>query len=603
MALSTAFVIPLWQRQVLVAGVYLDPEHFQQGSVYQVSADSKLLYYRDSFNATVSVHQSGDKIFLKVGGKTDVSTGLDMGTQVLSAHIPMLLHKDPKRVLVIGLGSGVTLGHVGRYPVSTIHCAEIDPAVIEAARYFKEYNYGIHDDPRTTIFSADGRNFLLASPEQYDVIISEPSNPWMAGLAYLFTQEFYQLAKRRLAPGGVMGQWLQLYRIFPSDVKLMLKTFHEEFPYVSVWLPIPGDILLVGSMEPHQVDYADLSARMASPKIRESLATVYADTPELLLESYWLGTREVEELTADVEWLHQDDLPWVEFNAPRALYVAGSHLINYGGLAGFKGEPSTLVPDYDGPPKTAESYLSLASRLSFRGELVKQRDVLEEAIALDPDSSATWLRLGEVYARTGQLLPAREALREAARLAPEDPAPLQRLARMTCQQEQFEQAQALFEQAASHQAPDSVLAEEIGDCLARGRQFAWTAEYYRSAISQGGGARSLLVAAYAGAFIELERWEAAEGVLRFGVGAFPRHVSFPLLLGNVLFEQERLLEASSWFEQVLDLVPNSAEAYYGLSRVALQLGQMEEGEVLLRRVLEQKPYHREVLQMLQQTEI
>src|SRR3989338_2581290 len=220
-----------------------------------------------------------------------------MGTQVLSAHVPLLLHPDPRRVLVIGLGSGVTVGHAARHPVSLVHCAEIEPAVIEGARYFEKENYGVHENPKVSLVVADGRNFLRATRQEYDVIISEPSNPWMAGLAYLFTREFYTLAKRRLAPDGVMCQWLQLYGLFPRDVKLMLKTFHEAFPHVSVWSSVPGDLLLVGSMAPQQVAYRELAERMARPAIRESLAVVHAERPDVLLQLFWLGTREVEAVT------------------------------------------------------------------------------------------------------------------------------------------------------------------------------------------------------------------------------------------------------------------------------------------------------------------
>src|SRR3989338_8751584 len=116
----------------------------------------------------------------------------------------------------------------------------------------------------------------------------------MAGIGYLFTREFYQLAKRRLAPKGIMCQWLQLYRIFPSDVKLMLRTFHQSFPYVTIWTTIQGDLVMVGSLEPFQLDYKTLTQRMAAPRVREALAAVHIDRPEVLLRLFWLGNREIE---------------------------------------------------------------------------------------------------------------------------------------------------------------------------------------------------------------------------------------------------------------------------------------------------------------------
>ena len=315
--------VPSWQRQVLAAGVFVNPGKFQETSVAAAMQQQELLFYRESLNTTVSVHRDRRRghLFLKVGGKTDASPGLDMGTQVLAAHGPRLFHPRAERVLLIGLGSGVTLGSLGRHPVSVLHCAELDPAVVEGARLFADYNYRIHDDPRVRIFVADGRNFLLATPNQYDVIISEPSNPWMAGVANLFTREFYQLAKQRLAPHGVMAQWVQLYRIFPADVKLLLKTFQEVFPYVSVWSTIPGDLVLIGSLEPQQLDYEALVRQLAQPAIKEDLDRVALGNPRVLLESFRLGPEQVRQVVSDTPWVHEDDQPWVEFSAPKALYV------------------------------------------------------------------------------------------------------------------------------------------------------------------------------------------------------------------------------------------------------------------------------------------
>ncbi len=598
--LSGFVVVPSWQRQVLAAGVYLTADTFQQISVQQGVADAKLLYYRDSLNATVSVHQQGELLYLKVGGKTDASTGVDMGTQVLSAHIPLLLHRNPKAALVIGLGSGVTLGHAGRYPVSTLDCAEIDPAVIEAARYFKAYNYNIHEDPRVTIFAADGRNLLLAGPQQYDVIISEPSNPWMAGLAYLFTQEFYQLAKRRLAPGGVMCQWIQLYRMFPDDVKLMLNTFHKEFPHVSVWSSIPGDLLLIGSMEPHQFDYEQLTERMATPAIKESLKVVGIERPEQLLQLFWLGTREVEQITADVYWLHQDDQPWIEFNAPKALYADPTLFDNFAGLERFKGQPDAIAPGYRTRKEDEAFYSALASLWDFRGERAKAEKALEQAVALNPTSSDAWVSLGELYFKDRQYLKTSDALMKAVQFAPSNAKACRLLGRLHWQQRKPAEAQQWYERSASLQAPDAALAEEIGNCLRENGWLAWTAEYYRSSVSQGGGGRPALMIAYAQVLKELKQWGPAEQVMRFGVEAFPQEAAFPLLLGETFLDQERWLDAVPWFRRALALAPRQAEAYYGLGRVAVSQGKREQAVTLLRESLRYNPYHREALTLLQE---
>jgi spermidine synthase len=643
LAASGLAIVPAWQQEVLATGVYLDPGRFRGQPLAQAAGSMELLYYRDSLNTTVSVHRQGETLFLKVGGKTDASTGLDMATQVLSAHLPLLLHPEPQRVLVVGLGSGVTLGRAGRHPVSLLHCAELDPAVIEGARHFAAYNDRVHDDPRARIFAVDGRNFLLAAEQRYDVITSEPSNPWISGVGYLFTQEFFELARRRLSPGGIMCQWLQLYGIFPGDVKLVLKTFHEVFPSVSVWASLPGDLLLIGSVEPHQTTSRQLAQRMAEARIADSLREVQVDRPELLLALFQLGTREVEELTADVERVHRDDQPLVEFNAPKALYVGPVASLNYTGIARFQGDVRSVVADDEPADRDAAFYQALARLWRFREELDKAQAALEQAVALEPGAAEAWRQLAEVALARQQPLRAEAAL---ARLIERDPEELEarrRLARLYWQQGRLEDARLLYERVARMGPPGAELAEELGRFLAAlaaqgtaeptegqgalttertAKQDEWVeqddvaeqdrlaaagtgdldwqlaAEYLRSALSQRWDSRSEVLLAYAEALRRLRAWEAAEQVLRAGVSAFPEERQFPLLLGDLLLDQERWLEAEPWFRRVVQLTPDSGAASYGLGRIAAKLGRREEAMRWLRQAAHHQPYHRQALRRL-----
>lgn len=597
---SRVVILPSWQQESLAAGVYINPATYQNISVAQGNQGVKTLFYRDSLNATVSVHQQDDNLFLKVGGKTDASTGLDMGTQVLSAHIPLLLRPEAKDVLVIGLGSGITLGSAGRHPVSRLDCAEIEPAVIEAAReFFGRYNHDVHHDPRTAMYAVDGRNFLLANDRRYDVIISEPSNPWMAGLAYLFTKEFYQLAKRRLAPGGVMCQWLQLYRIFPSDVKLVLKTFHSEFPYVTVWSSIPGDLLLVGSMEPQRLDYQRLAEVMAQPKIHDSLKTVQVERPDVLLDLYWMGNQELEQLTADVTWIHEDDQPWLEFSAPKALYADPTSTANFTGLQAFKSTPQAIAPAYDPAVEDARHFFSVGLMWGARLQEDKAIEALERAVALDPSMSEAWRQLGMMHARQRAWLKAEEALAKAAQLSPENVDVAVAMARLQREQGRLDQAQPLYDRAARLAIPDAELTEEIGRSLRDGRHFSLAAEYFRSAVSQSSEPEHALIAAYGDALKESQAADT-EDVLRFGARQFPQDGRFSFLLGDVLLTQGRTEEARDAFAQGLRVAPKRIEGYYGLGRIAAGRGLRTEAVRMLRRGLLFAPYHRDALKLLAQ---
>ncbi len=606
---SARILIPGWQNQVFASGPYLGPEIFHNLSIREATAQTQLLYYRDSLNATVSVHKTQETLFLRVGGKTDASNGPDMSTQILSAHLPLLLHGNAKSALVIGLGSGVTLGHVGRYPVSTIHCAEIDSAVVEAARYFKDYNDHIHDDPRVRIFVADGRNLLLAASGQYDVIISEPSNPWMANLAYLFTQEFYALAKRTLADGGIMCQWLQLYNIFPQDVKLILKTFHRVFPYVSVWSSLPGDLLLIGSQAPHALEFSELTRRMADPRLKESLTAIGITQPEALLELYWMGNREVERVSAGIDWTHQDDQPSIEFTAPRAMYMNRISRLNFAGLEALKGKPQDLAVGYAPNLKDAKFQRALANLWQWRDQPLKAIQALEQAVAVDPSSAKSWLDLGNLYRTQNKILQSEQSYLRAIQADPDDPQPYQKLALLYWQQGKLPQAQSYYEQAASVKIPDRSLAEEIGHYFrnvasvvpsSKTQSLSWAAEYYRCALSQASADNPAILEAYAEVLKEQNLWDEAEKVLTSAAAQFPEQPLFGLRLGELFVEQDKPIEAKAWFERTLKQSPKSAEAYYGLGRVAMHEGNVQEAIRDLRRALTVNPYHRESLEFFEQ---
>ena len=147
---------------------------------------NKILFFKEGMHTTVTTELStSGNIFLRVNGKTDASLGLDMRTQLLSGYLPMLLHANPESALVIGQGSGITLGAVEQFPVNKINLVEISPAVIEGSRFFDPFNHKALHDKRLTVLLEDGRNHIALSKNTYDVIVSEPSNPWISGVGAL----------------------------------------------------------------------------------------------------------------------------------------------------------------------------------------------------------------------------------------------------------------------------------------------------------------------------------------------------------------------------------------------------------------------------------
>jgi spermidine synthase len=277
-----------------------------------------LLYYREGAAATVSVKEVAGLRSLAIDGKVDASTGGDMLTQKLLAHIPLLLHPAPTRTLVIGLGSGVTIGSALVHPVDSVDVLEISPEVVEASEYFVSENRHALRDIRTRLIVGDGRTHLTLSSKRYDVIVSEPSNPWMAGVAALFTREFFELARQRLAPGGLMCQWAHTYDISAADLRSIVATFTSVFPDAAAWLVGNGDLLLIGSAQPIAPLLPQIERSWERPGVAADLATVsIADRFSVL--SVYVGGREELARYAGGAALQTDSLMALEFSGPFAL--------------------------------------------------------------------------------------------------------------------------------------------------------------------------------------------------------------------------------------------------------------------------------------------
>lgn len=281
-------------------------------------ADS-VIFYKEGLTTTITIREDrkGD-LFLWVNGKPDASSSVDMPTQVLSAHVPLLLHPNPRNVLVIGLASGITLGSAGRYPLETLDCVEISPAMVDACRYFDAHNYSILDDPRVHLIIADGRNHVALTAKKYDVISSEPSNPWIAGIGDLFTREYFELCYERLNPEGIACTWIAAYNIDKDAFRSVVHAFQSVFQDVSVWNPTDTDFLLIGSKGKLAVDHQDLARRMAEDAVAADLKRIGVDTVPDLLGHMVMGDNGAARLAQGAP-IHTDDNALLEFGAPRSM--------------------------------------------------------------------------------------------------------------------------------------------------------------------------------------------------------------------------------------------------------------------------------------------
>jgi len=240
------------------------------------AGNHQLLMYEEGRTATVSVRRDWGITFVAINGRTNASDADDMPTQVMLGQLGVLMAPRPGNALNIGFATGVTAGSILQSPIESVTCVEIEPAAIASSRFFEHVNRLPLRDPRLRVIVDDARTYLRVNPATYDVIISEPSHPWVPGVANLFTREFFTLGRARLKDDGVFVQWLQTYQLSTESLRSVLATFHEAFPYVAVFR-VQGvakgkDLILIGSRAPVHLDR--VNERMSDPRTKADLERV-----------------------------------------------------------------------------------------------------------------------------------------------------------------------------------------------------------------------------------------------------------------------------------------------------------------------------------------
>jgi spermidine synthase len=241
-----------------------------------------LLYMGEGMNSSIVVSRTDDgKIYFHVSGKVEASTEpYDMRLQRMLAHLPALIHPNPRSVLVVGFGAGVTAGTFVPYPeVNRIVICELEKLIPPAStRFFGFENYSVMRDPRTRLVFDDARHFILTTPEKFDIITSDPIHPWVKGTSTLYSEEYFELCKRHLNPGGVVTQWVPLYESDVDTVKSEIATFFKVFPNGTIWgNDISGqgyDIVLLGQNEPLKINLDDVQQRLDRPDHAEVLKSL-----------------------------------------------------------------------------------------------------------------------------------------------------------------------------------------------------------------------------------------------------------------------------------------------------------------------------------------
>lgn len=333
------FFAPSWNRERFIQPFRHPaptPATFSGASEFGkfLARSTEFLFWKDGPNTSIGIGASkyqGKEVSrtIFVNGKSDGNTRGDFFTTVMLAHIPAMFAKKMDRVCVIGFGTGITIGTLMQYPqVKTIDVAEISNFSIANAHYFDPYNNGVSRNNKVTFNEMDAFRFLQGTPANFDLVVSEPSNPWVAGIENLYSAEFYEIARNKLGEDGVFVQWIHTYSFTDDLLKMVLKTIGTKFEYVSVWQLKGGDLALVAKRKAPTREEMQIGAnRIAeSPIIRQMLneAGITRIEGVLALE---IVPSTLAPVLAEGSQIHDLESPKLSNEAAKAFFVGSSSRI------------------------------------------------------------------------------------------------------------------------------------------------------------------------------------------------------------------------------------------------------------------------------------
>jgi spermidine synthase len=549
---------PQWDRKMLSTGKYhrffkediKDLGWFSSlfsGTGRFRNPDNRLLYFGDGIGGFTTVLDMGVDILgnrslnLFNSGKADASTRGDMQTQTLSAHFPMLFHPNPKSVLVVGLASGITAGEMLHYPLESLDVVEINDKVIAASDFFVPWNNQVLSSPKTNLFIQDGRAHLALTKKNYDVISSEPSNPWMAGLAALFTQEFFRLAKDRLNEGGIFVQFIHTYQMDWSTFALVGRTFASVFPNSLLVRTDPSglgaDFLLVG-INGDERPQENVAARNLAYAGKSDNVT-FLDHRILY---HLIVSEDLKALFGEGR-VNTDHRPWLEYSAPRLIHVEDE---------------------------------SIGRKIRERRAVYPRTKAIIRESKEDVGWQMDYVAYGLSLYRTGIL--------------PRHPVDLDRAT-----SNQRERLAELIEAycAANLVSDFSYLKDEA----LRNRCIAVQIEAARKKIDTSPYKGELL---FHMATLSLKKGDIDEAVRAYtrGLALKPNMVGAHINLGFALGKLGRENEAKAHFEKALKIAPQNPEAHYNLGDFYYQSGKMEQALEHFGQVLSIDPKHVKTLFVL-----
>lgn len=433
--------------------------------------EDRMIHYQEAVEGTVVISEArggrlGSDRTLWING-SPASSSIDKGVKMyrLEGILPMLFDRDPKTALLMCYGTGVTAGILAQFGLDRIDGVDISKAVLESSYLFAADNFDVINASNVNMVVDDGRNFLLTTREQYDVITFSPMPLALAGVSTFYTREYYELCLKHLNPGGIVSQWIPLHSLNPEIVRSLVRTFYESFPESSMWFT-NSDIFMLGSDRPLVVDYALLKQRIAIPTIRDALQQADLGDIEEILVCFFMSKENVGAYSSGAS-LMTDDYPWAEFAAPKEIYAntveqslremmpyyeTPMRIIRFAGLSAQEADEAAARIVRRHKSHTA----SLEAVIAYYSNMAPALDPLasfREALAIDPSDLTAPFYIKEIavqraqyYLDMGRIARAIGILSDAIELAPKQAVLYEMLGDIYRQQlEQEDKAAEYFE--------------------------------------------------------------------------------------------------------------------------------------------------------------
>ncbi len=407
--------------------------------------DDRLLYYKEGLGSTISVPQKFDgvKELAIDGAVTAIAEYGDIRVHKLLAYLPYLFSEEPESALIVGFGMGVTVESLMHKGMKNVTCVEISSEIITgSSRYFEKENKKVLANPELRVVIEDGRSYMAASRESFDVITTNAIHPRLS--INIYTREFYELCKSRLTEKGVMCQWMTTNWLIESEYKMLLKSFTDVFPNTSVWVSNIGHVLLLGTPSPLIIDFTELEKRMSERKTKGDLGEVHLDDPLSLLALYACGSNVLEKYLKDT-LPATDDFPLPEMS--KAISTLPNLEIT-DDIIDYPRDAENIVANLREPALVqklsrlvdAERYFIKARYAAYDPSIGDEIRLLEDAVRLNPNNYHFRNTLGDALTSIENFGRAEKEYEAAISLDQANPLGYLSLAYTRIKQEKFDDA-------------------------------------------------------------------------------------------------------------------------------------------------------------------